>query len=167
MNLLNINFEELYRRHLCRHSQFGLNVAHLLTMLPVYLSIYALAQLLFQSPWAPSAIALLHLLLIAINVPFRVFAACVVVLVSLLGICWSLPATPFWLYLIAIVVCHKLQVWSHKFYDKSYDMSEFNRKYHKGVLLFVLLTIYELPILLNYLVFDRAFVKAKRENWVP
>jgi hypothetical protein len=33
-------------------------------------------------------------------------------------------------------------------------MTEFNRKYKKGFVLFVLLSVYELPILLNYLCFD-------------
>jgi hypothetical protein len=38
-------------------------------------------------------------------------------------------------------------------------MTEFNAKYPKGRLLFVVLLVYDLPILLNYLVFD-----TQREN---
>jgi hypothetical protein len=34
-------------------------------------------------------------------------------------------------------------------------MTAFNAKYRKGPALFVLLSLYELPILLNYLVFGR------------
>jgi hypothetical protein len=37
-------------------------------------------------------------------------------------------------------------------------MTAFNRKYRKGPVLFVLLLFYELPLLLNYLLFDR-------KNW--
>ena len=51
--------------------------------------------------------------------------------------------------------CYKLQTWSHKIYNFKKDMTEFNKKYPKGVTLFLLLSLYELPILLNYLCFDR------------
>ena len=37
---------------------------------------------------------------------------------------------------------------------KSLDMHEFADKYRKGLSLFVLLAVYELPILINFLVFD-------------
>ena len=53
---------------------------------------------------------------------------------------------------------HWFQIWNHKVYDKQLDMGDFTGKYQKGPVLFVLLSIYELPILLNYLVFDR-------KNW--
>ena len=32
MNIFRVNFQELYRRHLCRHSQFGLNIWHLIAV---------------------------------------------------------------------------------------------------------------------------------------
>jgi hypothetical protein len=34
-------------------------------------------------------------------------------------------------------------------------MTEFNRKYSKGSVLFIILLFYEVPIVLNYLVFGR------------
>ncbi len=37
-------------------------------------------------------------------------------------------------------------------------MTEFNRKYTKGYVLFVVLLIFEVPLVLNYLIFDR-------KNW--
>ena len=49
MNILRINFYELYQRHLCRHSQFGLNLWHVLSVYGVYFSIYSLVAFLIRT----------------------------------------------------------------------------------------------------------------------
>jgi hypothetical protein len=66
-----------------------------------------------------------------------------------------LPALPAWFCLALIVLSHVIQNWSHRIYDKESDMTEFNKRYKKGPVLFILLALYELPILLNYLAFDQ------------
>ena len=58
-------------------------------------------------------------------------------------------------YVLAVPLLYKVQAWSHKVYNVARDMTEFNTKYKKGFALFVLLSIYEMPLLLNYLVFDK------------
>ena len=40
MNVLSADFQELYERHLCRHSQFGINVAHLACVVGTYLAYF-------------------------------------------------------------------------------------------------------------------------------
>lgn len=67
----------------------------------------------------------------------------------------ALPEVPVWVHILLLFAWHRFQVWQHRIYDKSLDMTEFTEKYRKGFALFVLLAIYELPILLNFLVFDR------------
>jgi hypothetical protein len=160
MNLFKINFRELYERHLCRHSQFGINVIHLASVIGIYLALFALlAPLLNSNYWVLSLLTLPYFVTLAFNVPFRVLVASAVFMALVFGLLVSLPEMPIWLALILIVVSHKVQTLSHRFYDKELDMTEFNKKYKKGPVLFVLLLVYELPILLNYLLFGR-------RNWV-
>ena len=65
-----------------------------------------------------------------------------------------LPSIPLWVSFVVLVLSHEIQQLSHKIYTIEYDMTAYKAKYRKGVLLFVLLSLYELPILLNYLVFE-------------
>ncbi len=65
-----------------------------------------------------------------------------------------LPPWAFWVYLLPIPVFYKLQAWSHKVWNLERDMTDFNQKYRKGFVLFVVLLFYEVPIVLNYLVFN-------------
>jgi hypothetical protein len=155
MNVLSANFRELYERHLCRHSQFGINVIHLACVIGTYLSLYGLLRCLVPSEWAVLAVALPYLSVLAFNVPFRVLVANVLFLAAFFAALFALPVLDWWWYVLAIVVLYKVQNWSHKLYPKERDMTEFNKKYPKGFALFVLLSVYELPILLNYLLFGK------------
>ena len=67
----------------------------------------------------------------------------------------GLPELPVWVNLLMIPIWYKLQSWSHKWYRIEHDMTDFNRKYAKGSVLFVVLLFYEVPIVLNFLVFGR------------
>jgi len=154
MNPLRANFAELYQRHLCRHSQFGLNVNHLIAVAGTYLALFGIVYWL-GGWWALAAVTVPYLAVLAANVPPRVFAVLLVAVAALFGLFAVLPDLPVWVYPIVIVVCHQFQLWGHKFYVIERDMTEFNQKYKKGPALFVLLSLYELPILLNYLVFGR------------
>ena len=51
MNLFKVNFLELYERHLCRHSQYGINVIHLISVIGSYLALFAIAFRLFENVW--------------------------------------------------------------------------------------------------------------------
>jgi hypothetical protein len=154
MNPLRANFRELYQRHLCRHSQYGLNVNHLIAVAGTYLALVGLIHWL-GGWWALAAVTVPYLAVLAANVPPRVFAVLLAFLAALFGLFAALPDVPVWIYPIVIVVCYKAQQWGHKVYTVEWDMTAFNQKYKKGLALFVLLSLYELPILLNYLVFDR------------
>jgi hypothetical protein len=155
MNLLSANFGELYERHLCRHSQYGINVVHLLSVIGVYLGLFALIFSLVQSEWVLLAIAVPYLLILIFNVPFHVFVVNVVFIGLIVLASSAMPELFVGWYLVGMLIAYKLQVWSHRFYTKERDMTEFNAKYRKGFSLFVLLSVYELPILLNYLFFGR------------
>jgi hypothetical protein len=154
MNLFQVNFQELYRRHLCRHSQFGLNVWHLIAVVGIYFSLYGIAFALPGAPWVVGSVLSLYFLILAFNVPWRVVLLNALVVGGLLAAFLTLPQIPFWIHLVLLLVWHRFQVWQHRIYDHSHEMEEFAEKYRKGPVLFVLLAVYELPILLNFLVFD-------------
>jgi hypothetical protein len=158
MNLLRIDFGELYRRHLCRHSQFGINVLHLIAVIGIYFSLFGIAFALPAAPWIVGTVLTVYFLLLAANIPFRVWIAAVLTIGLILGAFLAIPRFPrtyVWIYLVMIIAWHRFQVWNHRVYDRSHAMEAFTEKYRKGFALFVLLAVYELPILLNYLVFDR------------
>jgi hypothetical protein len=155
MNPLRANFYELYRRHLCRHSEFGINVAHLISVVGTYWALFGLIYGLVQSEWVVVALTAPYLAVLALNIPFRVFVVNAVFMALILAAVFALPRISWWWYLPALVVFHQVQVWSHRYYTRELDMTEFNKKYRKGFALFALLSVYELPILVNYLFFGR------------
>ena len=150
------NFGELYRRHLCRHSEWGINVWHLVAVIGIYLALLALVRLLPGAVWLIGAGSAIYLGLLAVTVPPRVWMACVAVVAALAATAFVLPESPWWLPPIVFVALHRFQVWQHRMYSRSYDMTEFAGKYRKGPKLALLLAVYELPILLNYLLFADA-----------
>jgi hypothetical protein len=158
MSLVSVEFDELYARHLCRHSQLGINVAHLGALFGIWYAVYAAAYALSGTPWVPVALAGAYFLVLLPSTPLRVLAAVALFLGVLVAAVVSVPPLPawaFWAYLLAVPLCYKLQAYSHKVWDVERDMTEFNRKYTKGFVLFVVLLFYEVPIVLNYLVYDR------------
>jgi hypothetical protein len=163
MSLHSIEFQELYARHLCRHSQFGINVAHLLALFGTWFGVYGFVHWLLRSEWAPVGLATwvpigmaaAYLAAVAINVPVRVTVATALFLAVFLAAVFWLPELPLWAYLLMIPVFYKLQAWSHKWFNVEQDMTEFNKKYEKGLVLFIVLLFYEVPLVLNYLIFDR------------
>jgi hypothetical protein len=156
LSILRINFRELYERHLCRHSQFGNNVAHVLTMGGSYLAIFGLLAAILPGPWwVLWLVPLPWVILMAVNVPWPQLLVSVLVLAGILALLQALPPVPFWIWLLMIPLCHYLQNVSHKFWTIERDMTAYKKKYQKGPKLFCLLLVYELPILVNYLVFGR------------
>ena len=151
MSLLRVDFQELYARHLCRHSQFGINVAHLAALFAIWYAVYGAVYWLFRTEWVPVALAAAYLAAVAPHVPVRVLIATGLFLVVFVAAVLGLPALPFWAYLLMIPVSYKLQAWSHKVFTAERDMTEFNKKYTKGFVLFVVLLFYEVPLVLNYL----------------
>src|SRR5260370_251392 len=75
MSLFFVEFDELCARHLCRHSQLGINVIHLLALLGIWYALYGLLYWLVGVEWALVAAALAYLAILVINVPMRVFLA--------------------------------------------------------------------------------------------
>jgi hypothetical protein len=108
---------------------------------------------LVEVPWLPLALLGPYLGVLALNVPARVLAACVAFVALFVAGFLALPPLPLWLCPVLLALSHQLQNWSHRLWDRETDMTEFNRKYRKGPALFFLLLLYELPILLNYLLF--------------
>jgi hypothetical protein len=158
MSLVNIEFDELYTRHLCRHSQFGINVAHLVALLGTWYGIYGALYWLIRSEWVLVGLAAGYLLAMAPNLPVRVLFACAVFMTGLVALVLYVPLLPIWAYLLMVPVWYKIQSWSHRVFTVERDMTDFEQKYHKGFVLFVVLLIYEIPLVLNYLLFDR-------KNW--
>jgi hypothetical protein len=155
MSLLSVDFGELYARHLCRHSQFGINVVHLAALIGVWYGVYAVVYALAQVEWLPVALAVGYFVLVALNAPVRVCVATAAFLALFLAALFWLPALPVWVYLVGIPVFYEVQTLSHEVFTAEADMTEFNKKYHKGPVLFVVLLINEVPLVLNYLLFDR------------
>jgi hypothetical protein len=152
LRLLLVEFNELYARHLCRHSQLGVNIVHLIALFAIWYAVYGLLYCALGVEWVLAVPALAYLAAVAPNVPLRVLAATTLFLgLILAAACFVLA--PWWAYLIIIPVSYKLQAWSHRFFTIESDMTEFNKKYAKGPILFVVLLIYEVPIVLNFLLF--------------
>jgi hypothetical protein len=150
-----VDLQELYERHLCRHSQFGNNVVHVLCLIGVYFGLYGIAYSLAPSLWTVVGIVGAYVLLLSLNVPIHVWFVTVVFLAGFSATLLAMPNIPVWWYPGITIVFYKLQSWSHKMFTKERDMTEFNKKYQKGLPLFILLSLYELPVLLKYLVFGR------------
>jgi hypothetical protein len=155
LSLLHVDFPDLYGRHLCRHSQFGINVVHLIALFGVWFGIYAPLYWLTGVWWLPVALATAYLVMVATNAPARICLATAVFLaVFVAAVLWT-PQLPYWAYLVMVPVFYEVQALSHKVWTKADDMTEFNKRYPKGSTLFVILLIYEVPMLLHYLFFDR------------
>jgi hypothetical protein len=155
MSLLRSDFGDLYARHLCRHSQFGINVAHLAALFGVWFGAYGFLYALTGLPWLPISLACAYLVLVAVNTPVRVVAVTAVFLAGFVAAVLYLPTLPVWVYLLMVPVCYEIQSLSHKLWTHSADMTEFNKRFPKGSVLFVVLLICEVPLVLNYLVFGR------------
>jgi hypothetical protein len=150
-----VEFDELYARHLCRHSQWGINVAHLLALLATWFGVYGAIHWLVRSEWVLVGLAAGYLLVMVPNLPIRVWVASAAFMAGLIALVLWAPLLPIWAYLLLIPICYKLQAWSHRLFNVARDMTEFDKKYRKGPVLFVVLLIYEVPLVLNYLLFDR------------
>jgi hypothetical protein len=156
IGLLRVDFADLYARHLCRHTQFGINVAHLAALFATWYGVYALIYYLTgQLVWLPIALASAYLAIVVVSAPARVCWAAAGFLVLFVAAVLWLPELPFWIYLLMIPVCYKLQSWSHLLFTAATDMTEFNQRYPKGLGLFIVLLVFEVPLVLNYLFFDR------------
>jgi hypothetical protein len=154
MNPLRADFAELYQRHLCRHSQYGNNVIHFICVIGTYWALYGCALSLGVPIGVLLGVATVYAAILAFNLPLRVFLVTLVFLGLFFAALVYLPVLPFWVYLLTIYPFYKVQSWSHRIYDRAFDMTEFDKKYPKGFALFFLLSTYELPIQLNALVLD-------------
>lgn len=155
MSLIDVEFEELYQRHLCRHSQFGINVIHLISLWGIWYSFYGIVYGLIPSPWIMVVLGSSFLILIASNLPILVLVATTLFVAGVCTFTYYVSLPWLWLYLIVFLLFHKIQVWSHKFYPIENDMTIFNRKYSPGILRFFLVLLYEIPIVLRYLFLDK------------
>ena len=165
LRILSINFDEVYQRHLGRHSQFGINVLHLIAVYGVYFSVFCLARAALTAGLPQLSPAELTLLLFGLSVPWlavlmwnvRMGALLLSVLSAiLLSIAAALLPLPLWLALPLLPVWHQLQQVSHRWFTEHRDMSRFAAGYPKGAKLVIMLAVFELPILLHYfLVGDR------------
>lgn len=156
MDLLKVNFDEIYRRHLCRHSSFGNNLMHLAAVLGIYFALLGLVAQALAMSGLPRQLAQPGFFLVPYqvalwrHVPSRTWSVTVVVMLGLLALFHLVPPWPWWMNGLLIVSMHYFQQWSHRLYPETRDMSEFAGKYVKGPRLFLVLTIYELPVLLHY-----------------
>lgn len=158
LSLARVDFADLYARHLCRHSQFGINVNHLVALFGVWFGVYALLYWLVPVVWLPVGLAAAYWLAVVPHLPARVSAALAAYLAAFVAavvFAPPLPAWAVWAYPLLVPLCYKLQAWGHKVFTAAADMTAFDRKYPKGRALFWVLLFYEVPFLLNYLLIDR------------
>lgn len=159
--LFRINFEDLYRRHLCRHGPFAINVLHLVAVVGIYISLFGIVDGVLAAGSFTSRSSILvglivpWFLVVVKNVPLKVSIATAVFVTMLLIAFRMLPTIPVWIWPMLIIAMHQFQQFSHRIYHMERDMADFDRRYPKGRSRFVLLLIYELPILLNYLCYGR------------
>jgi hypothetical protein len=124
----------------------------------MYLALYGIVYTLVPAAWGTwiiIGIAIPYVVLLAANVPVRVLMVTTAFLALFFAAFFAMPKFDWWWYAVAVVVFYKLQSWSHRVFTKEKDMTEFDKRYMKGPTLFVVLSIYELPILLKYLFFGR------------
>jgi hypothetical protein len=163
LSLLHVDFDALYARHLGRHSQFGVNVNHLLALYMMWFGIYeAVAQGIrqFGLPAFPVVVALaaVYLLLVSLNLPFRVIIALTVFLACFVASVVVMPTLPAWaapLFLVLVPLGYKVQTWGHRVWSTAADMSDFNRRFPPGRDLNRILMTFEVPTCLYYLLFRR------------
>lgn len=163
MNYLTVSFDDLYRRHLCRHGHFGINMLHLIAVVGIDVAVIGLvdrlADLLVGRYATPLlfGLALVWLVLIVRNLPASIALATAATFALLILCTQALqPFVPWPVWLLLIPALHRFQQWSHSVYPMHRDMSEFDDTYRKGAKLFVILLMYELPILLNYFLYGQA-----------
>jgi hypothetical protein len=162
MRLWFVEFDELFARHLCRHSQTGVNVIHLIALFAIWYAVYGLLYWIVGIEWVLAIPAVAYLIVVAPNLPIRVLAATTLFLSLVVAADLFLPS-PWWVYLIIVPVAYEIQALSHKVYTVESDMTEFNQKYTKGPILFVVLLIYEVPIVVNFLLFGQRRVELREE----
>ncbi len=164
LSLWHVDFDALYTRHLGRHSQFGINVGHLLALYGLWFGVYAaIAQgaylLGLPTAWPIIAfMAVAYLAMVSINAPAHVILVTTVFIAQFAASVLALPVLPAWSiagFLALIPICYKFQSWNHRVWATAADMSEFNKRIPPGRELNSILLIYEVPICLNYLVFRR------------
>ena len=153
MSLLDVEFEELYQRHLCRHSQFGINVIHLIALFGTWYSVYGIIYWLIPSPWTMVVLGVSFLVMVVSNLPILVFVTTIIFVTGVCTLVYYASLPWYWSYLVIFLLSYKIPQWSHKIYQIENDMTKFNQKYPPSTLLFFILLLYEVPIILNYLVF--------------
>ena len=167
LSLLHVDFDELYARHLGRHSQFGINVAHLAALYGLWFGVYATLYQAVLHAHLPAgwliivALAVAYLGLVAVNAPTHVSLATAAFLTLFVASVIILPRLASWwtlAFVVTIPVFYKLQSWSHRIWNVAKNMSDFNKRFPPGRNLSLILLIYEVPICLNYLMF-------RREDW--
>src|SRR5262245_8129061 len=108
LGLANVDFPDLYDRHLCRHSQFGVNAAHLTALFGLWFAVYALLYWQLHSVWVPVAMAVAYLAVMVPNLPARVTAVTALFLAAFVAAVVWVPELPFWAYLVMVPVFYKL-----------------------------------------------------------
>jgi hypothetical protein len=159
VSILRIDFAEVYRRHLARHSQRGINVLHLIAVYGVYYSVFSIAAvgvslLLPDQPPIGRGLSLFLLSLpwlgiLGNNVPLWPLVMSILSSAFLSAAAATFPI-PWWLAFLLLPAWHQLQQLSHRWYTVARDMSGYQQRYPKGRRLVVMLAVFELPILLNY-----------------
>jgi hypothetical protein len=149
LRILSINFDEVYQRHLGRHSQFGINVLHLIAVYGVYFSVFSIARAAVSAGLPQLSTPERTVLLFGLSVPWLAVLMWNVRTGPLL-LSAAVQPLPLWLAIVSLPAWHQLQQLSHRWYTEHRDMSRFAAGYPKGARLVIMLAVFELPILLQY-----------------
>jgi hypothetical protein len=162
LSLWHVDFQELYARHLGRHSQFGINVNHLIALYGLWFGVYATIYQIILALNVPRGwlaivgLAVAYLVVVAINSPSAVTLVTALFMTVFVTSVLALPRLPIGaivIFLVMIPLFYKVQAWGHKIWTSAADMTDFNRRFPPGRALNIILLFYEVPICLNYLVF--------------
>lgn len=162
LSLMRFDFIALYTRHMGRHSQVGINIAHLIALYGIWFGIYGLIAQVALLLGLPSAwpvivpLALAYVAVISMNSPIAVTAATAAFVAILVASVLALPAlSPVWLlgFLALLPISYKVQAYSHKVWTIAADMSEHNKRFPPGRDLNIILLFYEVPICLRHICF--------------
>jgi hypothetical protein len=161
--LLHVDFHDLYSRHLGRHSQFGLNVNHLLALYLIWFGVYEAVAQSFRHAGVPplpvvAGMAAAYFLIVSLKLPLRTTIALAVFLIGFVASVLAVPILPIWTapaFLVLVPLGYRFQAWGHRVWTIAADMSDFNRRFPPGRALNLILATFEVPTCLYYLLFRR------------
>src|SRR5262245_29414630 len=104
MNPFHADFRELYARHLCRHSQFGINVLHLIAVAVIYVALLGMVAALPGAIWIVAVAVSIYAALLARNIPPGLLMVNLLMIAVFVAVFLWLPRMSVWIYSVSVVL---------------------------------------------------------------